>query len=70
VILPHENEADLDDLPEDARSEMTFHLAEDLSEVLAKTLRGAVLEEGNLTFPDTVLLAEGEGKPGAQPDVH
>ncbi len=70
VILPKENEADLDDLPEDARSELTFHVAEDLGEVLAKALRGAVLEEGILTFPETVLLADEEAKPGAQPDLH
>ncbi|MFO7893779.1 MAG: endopeptidase La [Longimicrobiales bacterium] len=70
VILPTENEADLDDLPEEARSEIEFHLAEDLDEVLAQALRGAVLEEGMLTFPEQVLLAEAETEPGTQADVH
>ncbi|MGK7311599.1 MAG: S16 family serine protease, partial [Candidatus Longimicrobiales bacterium M2_2A_002] len=70
VILPKENEADLDDLPEEARSEITFHTAEDLGEVLVHSLRGAVLEEGKLTFPETVLLADSEATPGSQPDLH
>ncbi|MDX1674381.1 MAG: endopeptidase La [Longimicrobiales bacterium] len=71
VILPKENEADLDDLPEEARSAIEFHLAEQLGEVLAHALRGAVLEEGgNLTFPETVLLAEAEKGSGTQADMH
>jgi ATP-dependent Lon protease len=35
VILPSRNEGDLDDVPEQVREEMTFHLAEDAAEVLA-----------------------------------
>jgi ATP-dependent Lon protease len=38
VILPARNEADLDDLPEAVRKEMTVHLASDVSEVLAIAL--------------------------------
>ncbi|MBO0707429.1 MAG: endopeptidase La, partial [Candidatus Dormibacteraeota bacterium] len=34
VILPQRNEADLDDLPEHVRNEMTIHLAGDVREVL------------------------------------
>ena len=34
VILPKRNEADLDDLPETVRKDMTFHLASDVREVL------------------------------------
>jgi ATP-dependent Lon protease len=34
VILPARNEGDLDDVPEQVREEMTFHLAEDADEVL------------------------------------
>jgi ATP-dependent Lon protease len=34
VILPVRNEGDLDDVPEQVREEMTFHLAEDADEVL------------------------------------
>ncbi len=35
VILPSRNEGDLDDVPEQVREEMTFHLAEDAGDVLA-----------------------------------
>ena len=34
VILPKRNEVDLDDVPEMVREQMTFHLVEDMSEVL------------------------------------
>jgi ATP-dependent Lon protease len=47
VILPKRNEADLDDLPESVRSEMVFHLASDVKEVLEIALepRITVAEE-------------------------
>jgi len=41
VILPSRNEGDLDDVPEQVREEMTFHLAEDVADVLAIALGGA-----------------------------
>ncbi len=42
VILPRQNEQDLDDLPEDVRSEMNFVLAERIEEVLeAAMIEGA-----------------------------
>jgi len=56
VILPKENEADLEDLPEEARRRMKVYLVEELGEVLALTLRGASFREGRLLF--------GEEKPG------
>ncbi len=56
VILPKENEADLEDLPEEARKRMKVYLVEELGEVLALTLRGASFREGRLLF--------GEEKPG------
>ena len=34
VILPKRNEADLDDLPDSVRTEMTVHLVEDVQSVL------------------------------------
>mgnify|MGYP001249920646 CR=1 FL=1 len=34
IILPKENEADLEDVPEEARAKLTFHTAETLEEVL------------------------------------
>ena len=38
VILPKRNEGDLDDVPEQVREEMTFHIAETVDEVLAVAL--------------------------------
>ena len=42
VILPSRNEGDLDDVPEQVREEMTFHLAEDAADVLKIGLGPAV----------------------------
>ena len=39
VILPKRNEGDLDDVPEQVREQMTFHLVDDVREVLAVALR-------------------------------
>ena len=39
VILPKRNEGDLDDVPEQVREQMTFHVAEDIGQVLAVALR-------------------------------
>lgn len=52
IILPRENEADLEDLPAEVRDKLTFHIASELGEVLAIALRGASLHEGNLIFPE------------------
>jgi ATP-dependent Lon protease len=38
VILPRRNEADLDDVPEQVRQEMTFHIADTAADVLAVAL--------------------------------
>ncbi len=43
VILPARNEADLDDVPEEVRREMSFHLAADIGEVLGHALEQKVL---------------------------
>ena len=50
IILPRENERDLEDLPEEVREELTIHLVDELTEVLALTLRGASLHDGRLEF--------------------
>ncbi len=52
VLLPKENEADLEDLPDEIRDSLTIHLAEELGDVLAVTLRGASFREGRLLFGD------------------
>jgi ATP-dependent Lon protease len=41
VILPKRNEGDLDDVPEQVRDQVTFHIAEDVRDVLAVALRPA-----------------------------
>jgi len=40
VVLPKRNEGDLDDVPDQVREQMTFHLADDVADVLAVALRG------------------------------
>src|SRR5216110_3022520 len=54
IVLPKENAADLDDLPEDVRSSLEVHLVEDLDEVLTLALRGARFEAGHLVFDGEV----------------
>ena len=50
VILPKENERDLEDLPEEVRKTLDVHLVEELGEVLSLALRGARFEAGHLIF--------------------
>jgi ATP-dependent Lon protease len=50
VILPKDNERDLEELPEDVRKTLDVHLVEDLGEVLSLALRGARFESGHLIF--------------------
>jgi ATP-dependent Lon protease len=47
VVLPARNGPDLEDVPEEVREAVTFHLAEDVSEVLAAALdvSGSALPE-------------------------
>jgi len=54
VILPKENERDLDDLPEEVRKTLDVHLVEDLGEALSLALRGARFESGHLIFETEV----------------
>ncbi len=41
VILPKRNEGDLEDVPDQVREQMTFHIAEDVRDVLEVALRSA-----------------------------
>ena len=50
ILIPKENEPDLEDLPEETRKLLTVHPVEELGEVLALTLRGASFREGRLLF--------------------
>jgi ATP-dependent Lon protease len=52
IILPKENEPDLEDLPKEVRDKVEIYLVQELGEVLALTLRGASFREGRLLFGD------------------
>src|SRR5690606_7457112 len=67
VILPRDNEPDLDDLPAEVRNEMQFHLVSTLGEVLALSLRGASLHEGSLIFPEAGVPTPAGRFPGTGP---
>jgi len=56
IVLPKENAADLEDLPEEVRKSLEVHLVEDLGEVLSLALRGARFESGHLVFEGDVPL--------------
>ena len=58
IILPKENAADLEDLPEDVRRSLNIHLVEELGEVFSLALRGARFEAGHLLFDDGVAPVE------------
>jgi ATP-dependent Lon protease len=52
IIVPKENEPDLEDLPQEVRDKIEVFLVQELGEVLALTLRGATFREGRLLFGD------------------
>ena len=52
IILPKDNEPDLEDLPQEVRDKIEIYLVQELGEVLALTLRGARFREGRLLFGD------------------
>ncbi len=52
VVVPKENEADLEDLPTEVLETLEIHLVDELGEALALTMRGATLREGRLLFAD------------------
>jgi len=45
VIIPEQNRADLDDVPEDVRAEIAFHPVMSISEVLDLALEPAAVAE-------------------------
>ncbi len=52
IVLPKENEADLEDLPKEVLDTIKVYPVEELGEALALTLRGASYREGRLLFGD------------------
>ena len=65
IILPKDNESDLEDLPKEVRDKIQVHLVEELGEVLALALRGASFREGRLHFTE-----EPTGRPGGAVAYH
>jgi ATP-dependent Lon protease len=55
ILLPKENEADLDDLPADVVGQMEIHPVESIDQALSVALRGASLSDGKLRFPELPL---------------
>jgi len=64
VMLPMENEADLEDLPPEVRERIKVHPVGDLSQVL-----GLALGDGSVSVkvPETVPVAESEATPTLPP---
>ena len=58
VILPNENEKDLEEIPQDVRDEMVFRLVGHMDEVLSRALVGEVNSEVPSAAGDTE--AEGD----------
>ena len=50
IVLPKDNERDLEDLPDEVRKTLHVHLVEELGDVLSLALRGARFEAGHLIF--------------------
>jgi len=58
IVIPKDNEADLEDLPEEVRAMIEVDPVSTLAEALAVTLRNTALENGRLLFADTVQTEE------------
>jgi ATP-dependent Lon protease len=52
IVIPRENEADLEDLPKEVRDTVQVFPVESLAEALAVTLRNGSLQGGRLSFGD------------------
>ena len=63
IILPKENEPDIEDIPEEVLCKLRFHFVETLHEVLAVALAGVRLEDGKLVFEEP--LGSGSAEPEA-----
>ena len=65
VLIPKENEADLEDLPREVLDQMEVHAVGSIDEALSIALRGASWSEGKLLFPD-LPLPPMQGSRGAE----
>ncbi|HWK89017.1 MAG TPA: S16 family serine protease, partial [Longimicrobium sp.] len=69
IVLPKDNEADLEDLPQDVLGEMTVVGVESIDQALSAVLRGASMNEGKLRFPELPLPPHLPGGSGLQGEV-
>jgi ATP-dependent Lon protease len=65
IILPQENEADLEDLPAEVIKALDFNPVGTIDEALAVALEGASFSDGNLRFPAAALP-----RPRVEPQLH
>lgn len=65
ILLPKDNEADLEDLPRDVVDQLSVHAVETIDQALSVALRGASLQEGTLRFPE-LPLPPGGGSRGME----
>jgi ATP-dependent Lon protease len=63
IILPKDNEADMEDIPEEVRKSLTFHTVSTLDEVFAIALE----PEGELVLPEQPTLIE---EPEEDAEIH
>ena len=61
IVIPKENEADLEDLPREVRESIAVYPVESLAEALAVTMRNGSLQEGRLFFESEAGAAEADG---------
>jgi ATP-dependent Lon protease len=54
IVIPRDNEADLDDLPADVREKLVVTPVDTLAEALAVTIRDTTLRDGRLFFGQRV----------------
>jgi ATP-dependent Lon protease len=62
IILPKDNEGDLEDLPAEVLAALDVHPVESIDQALSVALRGASMSEGKLRFPELPLPLTGGGR--------
>ena len=55
IVLPKENEPDIEDIPEEVSRQLRFHTVEMLDDVLVVALHGVRREEGKLVFDEPAM---------------
>jgi ATP-dependent Lon protease len=69
ILLPKENEADLEDLPREVLDQMEVHPVESIDQALSVALRGATLSDGKLRFPELPLPPAMQGSRGSEGEL-